>query len=268
MTNLIKILFIGDVMAKSGRLLVRELIPELINRHQIDLVVANGENASGGIGINIKAAEELFDSGVQVMTSGNHIFKHKEILDYLDNNPRLLRPMNYPEPAPGSGITVVETSAGIKVGVANLLGRVFMDPIDCPFRTADKAVTLMEEMGASVTLFDFHAEATSEKQALGRYLDGRAGAVLGTHTHVQTADDVILPEGTAYISDVGMTGPHDSVIGMQIESVLKRFLYNRPVRFKAGKRGPVLEAVVVSIDEKENKAENIIRIKARMESPR
>ena len=266
MANIINILFIGDVMAKSGRLLVRELLPELINRHQVDLVVANGENASGGIGINNKAANELFDSGVEVMTSGNHIFKHREILDYLDNNPRMLRPMNYPEPAPGSGVTVVETSAGIKVGVANILGRVFMDPIDCPFRTADRAVTMMKEMGASVTMFDIHAEATSEKQALGRYLDGRAGAVLGTHTHVQTADDTILPGDTAFITDVGMTGSHDSVIGMQTESILERFLYNRPVRFKAGKRGLVLEAVVVSIDEKENKAENIVRIKAKMES--
>ncbi|MBW1709384.1 MAG: TIGR00282 family metallophosphoesterase [Deltaproteobacteria bacterium] len=258
---MINILFIGDIFGRPGRLLVRELLPDLINRYQVDLVVANVENASGGVGLTIKAAEDLFRAGVNVMTSGNHIFKHKEIIEYLEENERLLRPVNYPEPAPGRGTALVETSGRIKVGIVNLLGRVFMAPVDCPFRAADREVTALKESGAQVILFDIHAEATSEKIALSRYLDGRIGALIGTHTHVQTADEAVLPNGLAYLTDAGMTGPHDSVIGMRQEAIIERFLTARPVRFQAAKKGLRLEGAVISFKPETGCAENITRIR-------
>ena len=257
---MINILFIGDVFGRPGRRLVRELLPDLVNRHVIDLVVANGENAAGGLGLTIKAARELLAAGVDVLTSGNHIFKHKEINEYLDEETRILRPANYPDPAPGRGAFLVELRTGVPLGVVNVMGRTFMAPLDCPFQAVDREIARLKARGARSLLVDFHAEATSEKQAMGWYLAGRVGAVIGTHTHVQTADEVILPGGTAYLTDAGMTGPHLSVIGVKKEAVLERFLSGRPVRFEAAKRGLRLEGVVVSLEAETGLAKNILRI--------
>lgn len=259
---MIKVLFLGDVVGRPGRRLIRELLPGLVGRLEVDLVVANAENAAGGLGLTIKAAEELFKSGVDVLTSGNHIFRHREICDYLDSEPRLIRPANYPEPAPGRGRTVVETPGGVKIGVINLMGRTFMEPLDCPFVAADRETEAAGREGARIILVDFHAEATSEKKAMGWNLDGRVGAVLGTHTHVQTADETVLPRGSAYLSDLGMTGPHDSVLGMKTESVLERFLTGRPTRFEVSKKGLKLEGALIFLEAESGLAGNIQRIQA------
>jgi len=260
------IFFIGDIFGRSGRRLVRELLPGLIHTHALDLVVANGENAAGGLGLTIKTAEELFSNEIDILTSGNHIFKHKEIMDYLEASDRLLRPANYPEPAPGRGALLLKTGGGVKVGVVNLQGRTFMAPIDCPFKAADRELEMLEAEEAQITLVDFHAEATSEKVAMGWYLDGRAGALIGSHTHVQTADETILPQGTAYLTDAGMTGPHQSVIGMKKDPIITRFLTARPVRFEPSNKGLRLEGVVVSFDPETGRAEKIERIKSVMSS--
>lgn len=257
---MISVLFLGDVFGRPGRRLVRELLPTLVNRYAVDLVVANGENASGGLGLTVKSAQELFRSGVDVLTSGNHIFKHKEISEYLDKEARVLRPANYPEPAPGRGSVLVETKGGARVGIINLLGRVFMAPLDCPFRTADREIEDLQAKGAEIILVDIHAEATSEKKSLGWDLDGRVGAVLGTHTHVQTADETILPGGTAYITDLGMTGPQESVIGMKKEPVLERFFTGRPTRFEVAKKDLRLEGAVIFFDPASGRAIKIERI--------
>jgi len=262
---MINILFIGDVFGRPGRRVVRELLPALVNRHVIDLVVANGENAAGGMGLTIKAAQELFASGVDVLTSGNHIFKHKEINEYLDREKMVLRPANYPDPAPGRGARVVELRTGVPVGVINVMGRVFMAPLDCPFQAVDREISRLRAEGARMVLVDFHAEATSEKKAMGWHLAGRVGAVIGTHTHVQTADEAILPGGTAYLTDAGMTGPHSSVIGVKKEAVLERFLSGRPVRFEAAKRGLRLEGAVISLAADTGLATNILRIQQILE---
>jgi len=262
---MINILFIGDVFGRPGRRLVRELLPDLVNRHVIDLVVANGENAAGGLGLTIKAARELLAAGVDVLTSGNHIFKHKEINEYLDEETRILRPANYPDPAPGRGAFLVELRTGVPLGVVNVMGRTFMAPLDCPFQAVDREIARLKAQGARSLLVDFHAEATSEKKAMGWHLAGRVGAVIGTHTHVQTADEVILPGGTAYLTDAGMTGPHLSVIGVKREAVLERFLSGRPVRFEAAKRGLRLEGVVVSLEAETGLAKNILRIQQVLE---
>ena len=204
---MLNILMLGDVFGRGGRRLVRELLPVLVDRHTIDLVVVNGENASGGLGITANAADELLGYGVDVLTSGNHVFKHREIYHYLEQEERLIRPANYPQPCPGRGKVLVETARGVLVGVVNVLGRTFMSPVDCPFQTAGKEIEELKRAGAGVVLVDIHAEATSEKKALGWYLDGQVSAACGTHTHVQTADECVLPGGTAYITDLGMTGP-------------------------------------------------------------
>jgi hypothetical protein len=241
------ILFIGDIVGAPGRRVITELLPRAVDHYRIDLVVANGENASGGLGITPQVADQFLSQGVDLLTSGNHIWKHKEILPYLNDTDRLLRPANYPPEAPGRGLAVVETAAGEPVAVINLEGRVFMSSLECPFRTADQLLqTLPPEV--KVILVDMHAEATSEKQALGWYLDGRVSAVVGTHTHVQTADERILPGGTGYISDVGMTGPVDSVIGMNREIIMERFLTQRPHPFKVATQNLQLQGVVLKID--------------------
>ncbi|MFH1136450.1 MAG: TIGR00282 family metallophosphoesterase [Pseudomonadota bacterium] len=257
---MINVLFLGDVFGRPGRRLARELLPALVTRHSIDLVVANGENASGGIGLTVESAKELFSAGIDVLTSGNHIFKHREILEYLNQEKRLVRPANYPEPVPGRGGVLVETPGGVKVGVVNVLGRIFMAPLDCPFRAADREIERLKALGARVILVDVHAEASSEKKALAWHLDGRASAVLGTHTHVQTADETIMPGGTAYITDLGMTGPHQSVIGMKKEAVLEGFLTGRPQRFEPAKKGLRLEGVAAAIDPATGQAKKIVRI--------
>ncbi len=254
-----KILFIGDVVGRPGRLALASRLNRLVDRHQIDLVVANGENAAAGFGLTADLARELFDLGVDVLTSGNHIWDKKELYDYLDSQKRLLRPANYPAGAPGRGHGIFATSAGIKVGILNLEGRVFMSNLECPFRTADALVEELRKQ-TPVILVDFHAEATSEKAALGCYLDGRVSALVGTHTHVPTADERVLPGGTAYITDVGMTGSRDSVIGIRKELAVDKFLSLLPVRFEVAKKDSVVCGVVLTVDERTGRATGIERI--------
>ncbi len=254
-----KILFIGDIVGRPGRHLVRDALPRLVDQHMIDLVVANGENAAAGFGLTADVVAELFDMGIDVMTTGNHVWDKRDGLACLDHEPALLRPANYPAETPGRGCGVFLTAAGLSVVVVNLEGRVFMNTLDCPFRKAD---AILEELGADqkIIFVDFHAEATSEKGALAAYLDGRVSAVVGTHTHVQTADERVLPGGTAFISDVGMSGSRDSVIGIRKELSIQRFMTQRPVRYEIAKKDPVLCGVVVSIDESTGKATGIERV--------
>ena len=255
----VNILFIGDIVGKPGRQAVSRELHRLIDRYSIDLVIANGENASGGFGITSESAKELFSCGVDLFTSGNHIWDKKEALEYLKKEERIIRPSNYPEGAPGKGSTVFVTPGGIKVGVVNLEGRVFMDALDCPFRAADREVAALSEV-TKVIFVDFHAEATSEKTSLGWYLDGRVSAVVGTHTHVQTADERILTSGTAYITDVGMTGAFDSVIGVRKDEPIYRFLTQMPAKFEVAKKDLRLNGVVVTIDESSGNALAIERV--------
>jgi metallophosphoesterase (TIGR00282 family) len=241
-----RILFIGDIVGKPGRRAVRELLPGIVEENRIDFVIANCENAAAGFGVTGEVVEELYGDRIDVLTSGNHIWDKKEVMQFVEDYETLLRPANYPEGAPGRGSVVVPTLSGIHVGVINLAGRVFMHPIDCPFRTADREIERMKKK-ARVIIVDMHAEATSEKIAMGWYLDGRVTAVLGTHTHVQTADDRILPGGTAYITDVGMTGPFDSVIGIKKDAILQRFLLQIPNKFDVAKEDVRLQGVMIDI---------------------
>ena len=252
------LLFLGDIVGSPGRRAVEELLYRVVDRHLIDLVVANCENASGGIGITPAVADQLLGMGIDVLTSGNHIWKHKDILGYIEDTDRLVRPANYPPDTPGRGFTVIETAVGEKVAVINLEGRVFMNPIECPFRTVD-AVLAQISPEVKIIMVDMHAEATSEKQAMGWHLDGRVSAVLGTHTHVQTADERLLPQGTAYITDVGMTGPINSVIGMKTEIILERFLTQRPQPFKVASQNIQLQGVVLKLNS-EGRCQEIIRV--------
>ena len=240
------VLFIGDIVGAPGRRAVEELLPRLVDHHFIDLVVANGENASGGLGITPLIADQLLAQGIDVLTSGNHIWKHKEILPYLEATDRLIRPANYPPGTPGRGFTIVETAAGEAAAVINLEGRVFMSSLECPFRTVDQVLEAIPKK-VKVILVDMHAEATSEKQAMGWHLDGRVSAIVGTHTHVQTADERILPGGSGYISDAGMTGPVDSVIGMKKEIILERFLSQLPQPFKVATQNIQLQGAILKI---------------------
>lgn len=253
-----KILFVGDIYASAGRRVVAEHLSEMISSERIDLVIANGENAAGGFGITPAIADELFTMGIDVLTSGNHIWDKKEIHDYLDRQPRLLRPANYPGAIPGSGVHVGRARNGVEVAIINLQGRTHMVPTDCPFRKADQILADLDP-GIRVRVVDFHAEITSEKVALGWYLDGRVSAVLGTHTHVPTADTRILPKGTAYQTDVGMTGPYESIIGVERDIILRRFLTGIPVRMEPAKGGVELHSVVLDIDETSGNALNIRR---------
>ncbi|MBT4512952.1 MAG: TIGR00282 family metallophosphoesterase [Chloroflexi bacterium] len=248
-----KVLLIGDIIGKPGRKAVASVLPELRKQHGIDLVIGNGENASGGIGITPPMAEELIRSGIDVITSGNHIWKHREIIPYLDSDLPLLRPLNYPPNVPGRGYLMKN-----QVMVVNLLGRVFMGEMDCPFQAIDR---LLDEIDPKpkIAVIDFHAEATSEKGALGLYLDGRVSAIVGTHTHVGTIDTKILPKGTAFVSDIGMVGPKDSVIGDDAESIITKFLTQMPWRLSVGKGRVTFNSVLVEIEE-DGKAASIIRI--------
>jgi len=254
-----KILFIGDIVGKPGRHAVRELVPEIISQYGIDFVIGNCENAAAGFGVTRDVVEELYDSHIQVLTSGNHIWDKKEITEFAEDYETLLRPANYPAGTPGWGSVVMAGSSGIHVGVINLMGRVFMAPLDCPFRTAEKEIDKLRKR-AKVIIVDIHAEATSEKEAIGWFLDGRVSAVVGTHTHVQTADERILPEGTAYITDVGMTGPFNSIIGIRKDLILERFLIQVPNRFVVAKDDVRLQGVILDIDEKSGKARDIRRL--------
>jgi metallophosphoesterase (TIGR00282 family) len=239
-----KIFFIGDIMGAPGRKAVAALLHKVVDQYNIDVVVANGENASGGMGITPEVAEQLFQLGIDVLTTGNHVWKHKEIQPYLENNDRILRPANYPAGTPGRGLTVVETANGERAAVLNLEGRIFMNPLECPFRTADQELAKLAQ-DIHIILVDMHAEATSEKMALAWYLDGRVSAVIGTHTHVQTADERLLPKGSGYLTDAGMTGPHDGVIGMDRQVILTRFLSQLPQKFKVASQNIQLQGVVI-----------------------
>ena len=250
---------LGDIVGRTGRRLVERLLPELRDRYRPGLIVANGENAAGGAGITPGLAEELFASGVHILTSGNHIWDKKEIVPYITREPRLIRPANYPKGTPGKGWVVTEGAGGIPIAVVNFSGRVFMRDLDCPFQGVDRLLPQLEEQ-ARIILLDFHAEATSEKQALGWYLDGRVTAVFGTHTHVQTADERILPGGTAYITDIGMTGPAEGVIGVDREMVLQRFISQMPQRFKPAKGPGELNGIVIDVDEVTGQSRGIERI--------
>jgi hypothetical protein len=238
---------------------VRALLKGLVAKHHIDFTIANGENAAGGLGITRQTVAELLDAGVQVITTGNHIWRQKEAAQLVEEEPRVLRPANFPSSCPGRGAAVYKTARGTPVGVLNLVGRVFMEPLDCPFAATDQEIGPLQER-AKVVLVDMHAEATSEKVALGWYLDGRASAVLGTHTHVQTSDEHLLPRGTAYITDVGLTGPRDSVLGVAVKPVLARFRTGMPHRFELASGPAVLNAVVVEIDEETGTARSIQRV--------
>ncbi len=245
---------IGDVIGKPGRQAVTELLPELRRQYRLGLVIANAENAAGGLGLTSATAEELLNAGVDVLTSGNHIWAHKEILPYLDGEMPILRPLNYPPGVPGKGYLIDSQAM-----VVNLMGRTFMGELDCPFRAMDKLLAELKTK-PPVIIVDFHAEATSEKVAMGRYLDGRVSAVLGTHTHVGTTDAQVFPHGTAHVTDIGMTGPMDSIIGDDTELVLQRFLTKMPHRLSVGRGKTMLNAVVVEIDDTTGKAISIDRI--------
>ena len=255
-----KVLFIGDTVARAGRSILHQHLKSIQDEFAIDLTILNCENAAAGIGVTPKIADELFDWGVDVLTSGNHIWDKKEILPYLDSNPRILRPANYPEGNPGRGLAVVTARNGEKAAVVNIQGRVFMPTIDDPFRVIENTLSVIPS-DVRVIIVDMHGEATAEKVAMGWYLDGKVSAVLGTHTHIPTADETILPEGTAYQTDVGMTGPFQSVIGVMTDRVLKRFLSQMPVKFEPASQDARLNAAVVDVDSETGKARSIERIK-------
>jgi hypothetical protein len=258
-----RILFVGDVVGRPGRRIVTERLDAIVSARQADLVIVNCENAAAGFGITPDLADSLLDANVQVLTSGNHIFDKRSILDYFQNQPRLLRPANYPN-APGTGLYVGSTPAGVRYAVLNLQGRTYMPAIECPFRTVDAMLASLDPE-IRVRFIDFHAEVTSEKVAFGWYVDGRVSAMVGTHTHVPTADERILPGGTAYITDVGMTGPHDSVIGMDKEGSLRRFLTGLPARFEPALNDVRLNAVIIEVDETTGHASSIQRYVCREE---
>jgi 2',3'-cyclic-nucleotide 2'-phosphodiesterase len=253
------ILFIGDIFASSGRSIVAEHLPGLIQTYQVDLTIANGENSAGGFGITPLIAEELLALGVDVLTGGNHSFDKREIYDYLGRQPRLLRPANYPSDLPGTGFYTGTTRTGIAYAVFNLQGRAGMADIDCPFRKADQLLQAMAPE-TRVRFVDFHAEMTSEKVAMGWYLDGRVSAMVGTHTHIPTADSRILPGGTAYQTDAGMTGPYRSVIGVDKDMIIRRFLSGIGGRMEAAKDGVELHGAVINVDETTGKARTIDRV--------
>lgn len=260
-----KILFIGDIVGKPGRRAVRALLPSIVGHHAVDVVIANCENAAGGFGVTRKIVDELYGSEIHVLTSGNHIWDKKEIDDLIDDYETLLRPANYPTGTPGKGSVIVQTGLGVSLGVLNLEGRVFMKPLDCPFRIAEKELEALKGR-TDIVIVDIHAEATSEKEALGWFLDGRVSAVVGTHTHVQTADERVLPNGTAYITDVGMTGSFDSVLGIKKEVALERFLTLLPNRYEVAKGDARLQGVLIDVDNKTGRGLSIERLTIAMES--
>src|SRR5712664_4047004 len=250
---MLTVLFLGDIVGEPGRTAVIERLPELKEKYTLDFVVVNGENAAAGRGITGKITIDLLRAGVSVITTGDHIWYQKEILSFIDTEPRLLRPVNYPDGAPGSGSIVLETAKG-KVGVIDVQCRTFMQPIlENPFRAVEATVARMREETQNI-IVDVHGETTSEKIAMGRFLDGKVSAVIGTHTHVQTADEQIFPGGTAFLCDAGFTGPHDSVIGREIEPIIKRFLSNMPQKFEVAKGRVLLQGAVVEIDERSARA--------------
>ena len=254
-----RILFVGDIFGKPGREIARRAIPALVARDSLDFVIANVENSASGFGVTGDIADAILGYGVDVMTTGNHVWDKKEVLEYIPRQAKLLRPANFPAGTPGRGSYVGRTRTGEPVGVLNLMGRIFMSPLDDPFALALKEIEQLKAK-ARVIFVDFHGEATSEKKAMGWHLDGRVTAVAGTHTHVQTADERLLPKGTAYITDAGMTGPHDSIIGVTIDAALSRFVSGMPSKFEAASGGARLNAVIVTADPASGKATAIERI--------
>lgn len=259
-----KVLFVGDIIGNAGRRAVREIVPKIIANHAVDLVVVNGENAAGGFGITPQIADEILEGEVNLITTGNHIWDKKEIIDYIDGDVPLIRPGNYPPGSPGKGRRLIETAGGEKLSVLNASGRVFMDSLDCPFRYLDAEVEAASKESAAI-IVDFHAEATSEKRAMGKFLDGRVSAVLGTHTHVQTADEEVSSNGTGYITDAGMTGATDSVIGMKPDEPIHKFLTGMPARFETAKGGVELQGVLMEIDSHNGRCLSIERIKEKLQ---
>jgi hypothetical protein len=255
----VKVLFIGDIFGKPGREIAQRAIPALAARHGIDLVVANVENSAAGFGVTGDIAETILRYGVDVMTSGNHIWDKKEVLEYIPRQPRLLRPANFPAGVPGRGTWIGQTRTGEPIAVINVMGRIFMQPLDDPFAVVLKEIEAARRK-ARVILVDFHAEATSEKVAMGWHLDGRVTAVFGTHTHVQTADERLLPKGTAYLTDVGMTGPLDSIIGVTVEAALGRFVSGMPAKFEAATGPARLNAIIITADPASGRATGIERL--------
>lgn len=259
------ILMVGDVFGKGGRRVVRCVLPRVVDRESVDLTIANVENASRGLGVSRDAALELKQSGVQVMTSGNHVWKRPGIESLLMEEHFLIRPANYPPNVAGRGSVVWKSSLGVRVGIVNLMGRVFMKPLDCPFRTSEEHINRLQKDGVRLIVLDFHAEATSEKLALAWFLDGRVSAVVGTHTHVQTADERILPQGTGFITDVGMTGARDSVIGVKTKLSIESFLTGVPQRLEPSSKNLALHGVLMKICEKSGKCQSIRRISERLD---
>jgi metallophosphoesterase (TIGR00282 family) len=254
-----KVLFFADIVGKPGRFILSEMCKSLKESYSADYVIANSENAAGGFGITPEICRKIFTYGVDCQTSGNHIWDRMDIIKYIGEEPRLLRPANFPPGTPGSG-SFLDTVNGTNIAILNLMGRTYMKELDCPFRTADRELEKLRAE-ADIIIVDFHAEATSEKQAMAYYLDGRVSAVIGTHTHVQTADEMIFPRGTAYITDVGMTGPHDSIIGMAVGPSLGRFLTGMPKRFTCASEDLKLSGVVVTLDSGDGMADSIERFK-------
>jgi hypothetical protein len=253
------LMMIGDIVGRPGRNILREKLPLLRKEYEVDFVIANGENAAGGNGITQKIAQELFISGIDFLTMGNHIWDNKDVFNFIEEEARMVRPANYPSGTPGRGYQVIKIESGISIGIINISGRTFMNALDCPFRTADAIIDKIKN-STSIVIVDFHAEATSEKIAMGWYLDGRATLVAGTHTHVQTADERILPNGTAYITDLGMTGPMNSILGIEKETVIKKFISQLPVRFEVAKGPSQINGIIVEIDEQTGKAQKIQRM--------
>lgn len=258
--GLTRILFIGDIIGRPGRIAVRELLPGLVGAYSPDLVIANGENAAGGFGLTPEIAGELKRLQIDVITTGNHIWDKKEIYEYLDREKAVLKPANYPEDTPGAGWGVFECASGVKVGVLNLLGRVFTDCVECPFTVGMRAVEEIRKQ-TPIIIVDMHAETTSEKAAIGWYFDGMVSAVIGTHTHVQTSDERLLSKGTAFITDAGMTGPTDSIIGMRKEEIIQKFLTRMPVRFDVASKRIELQGAFITINTEDGRAQSIERIK-------
>lgn len=255
-----RLLFIGDVVGSPGREMIKTYLPKLKRKYNPTVTIVNGENAAAGKGITEEIAKSFFEQGAQVITLGNHTWDKRDIGEYLDKTQNIIRPANFPEGVPGHGYTIVKVNQ-YKVGVINLQGRTFLPPLDCPFKKADELVEKIHKE-TPIIFVDFHAEATSEKEAMGWYLDGRVTAVVGTHTHVQTSDERVLPRGTAYLTDVGMTGPRNGILGMEKEAVLYRFLTSLPARFEVVKDGPVqLNALIIDLDPKTGKANKITRIR-------
>ncbi|WP_110953205.1 TIGR00282 family metallophosphoesterase [Anaerosinus massiliensis] len=255
------ILMIGDIYGKIGRQAVTQYIPALKTKYQLNLIIANGENSAGGVGITKKTLDEIYNSGVDVVTSGNHIWDKKEIFQFIDHERYLIRPANYPPQTPGKGYCIFEVN-NKKVGIANISGRTFMPALDCPFRKADEIIECLNQE-CDLILFDFHAETTSEKMAMGWYVDGRITCMVGTHTHIQTADERILPKGTAYITDLGMVGPWNSVLGVDRDLVIKKFLTGLPVKFDIASGPHVFCGLVIMIDDQTNQVQKVQRIMIR-----